>query len=249
MLGAGVWTVEASDGSVRIGDPFASRPMGPFALLTNPATVALEDGLGIHLGFQSSEEQGPLRLVGYSEPGTGLAAGALVWVDGGEDDTKWRQIAYSLGRFITERIAFGVNVKHVATSEEGRWAADLGLYLPAEQGLQLGVVYHNAFGAVEDDPGELVASASLLSEWGWALSVEVRGPWSSPDPALSWAVDVPLGSGGVLRAGHVEVLGGDGQTEWLGGLHWDFKQFSFDISVALPTDGEARYRVGLQIAF
>lgn len=262
LLAAGTWSTEAgaspapSAGSpAGAREPFVSRPAGPFALLANPAIVALEDELGLHLSLQAGGGQKPMRLLAYTDPGTGLAAGAFAWLDGADENgERWRQIAYSLARFLTDRIAFGANIKHVADEEGGRWATDLGLYIPAKDNVHVGLVYYNAFGAADDDPEEIAAAVSLLSQWGWTLSVEVRGPWASDglDPALSLALDIPLGSDGLLRAGRLQLFGDSGHQEWLTGLFWDFGPFGVDAVVVWPaggTSGDVRYRVGVQTTF
>lgn len=248
---SGVWTA-APDGPAGTREPFVSGPVGPFALLANPALVALTDELGMHLGLEPVDGKKPVKLLAYSDPGKGFAAGALIWVDGADQDgTPWRQIAYSLGRFLTERIAFGASFKHIAGEAGDRWATDLGLYIPAKENLRLGLVYYNALGAAGDDPEEIAAAVSLLSRWGWTVAVEVRTPWSSdgPDPALSWALDIPLGSSGVLRAAHLRLLGGNTLSGWLTGLRWDFGSYGLDAAVAWQAGGDTRYRIGFRFAF
>lgn len=259
LWAAGAWTAEASspwtavpEGPAGAREAFVSGPIGPFALLANPALVALTDELGLHLGLEPVDGEKPVKFLAYSDPGTGLAAGALVWLDGaGQDGSPWRQIAYSLGRFLTDRIALGASIKHIAGEAGDRWATDLGVYIPARENVRLGLVYYNALGADDDDPEEIAAAVSLLSRWGWAVAVEVRTPWSShgPDPALSWALDIPLGPGGVVRAAHLRLLGGSTPGEWLTGLRWDFGSYGLDAAVSWQAGGDVRYRVGFRFTF
>lgn len=252
-LGAAGGVVHAKDGLARARDPLASRPMGPFSLLTNPAAVVEEKALGLHLGFQPGDDQEPLRFIAYSDPGNGLfAAGALIWLEGGKTaDSKWRQFSYHIGRFLTERVAVGVGIKHIASPHGERWAGDLGLYMPIKESLQLGVVYYNAFGATDHNPDEVVASVSYLSLEGWAFSVEVGTPLSSSQLSslVSWVLDVPLGSGSVLRAGHRRYHGDDSGTEWLGALHWELGNYALETSVVWPHQSPAVYRIGVRLSF
>lgn len=253
FFGLGTGTVEAVAGPGALRDPFASRPMGPFSLLTNPATIVEEHDLRLHVGFQPDENRGSARYIAVSEPGSGLGAGALIWFDGGgkAGAPKWRQISYTVGQFIADRVAFGASVKHVKSADHQRWAGDLGLYFPVERGLQIGLVYYNVFGATHDNPREIAASVSLVGRQGWALSVEVGGRSSSSgeDSVLAWALDVPLGPQGLLRAGHQGSLGEGGQGAWLAGLRWTVGRFGFDMALFGPSGETVRYRFGLSMAF
>lgn len=231
--------------------PFASRPIGPFHLLTNPAAVVRIEHLGLHLGFQPDGDEGPIRFIAYSDPGLGFAAGALIWFDGGKGPLAWREITYALARYLTDRVAVGLAIKHTAASAEERWSADVGLYIPTGWGLELGVVYYDAFGATEDDPGEVVASASWSSPGGWAASVEVEKSLAAPGgtPLVTWAVDVPVGKAGTLRAAHRSLTDAAGKAEWLASLRWDLVQYGFDVTAAFPPGEEVRYRFGFWFAF
>lgn len=251
--GPGTGTGQAVGGPAALRDPFASRPLGPFSLLTNPATVVDETSLRLHVGFQPDESRGFSRFIAVSEPGAGLGAGALMWLDGIDrpGEPRWRQISYTVGQFLTDRMAVGLSIKHFKSSRDQRWAGDLGLYVPVERGLQVGLVYYNVFGPAPDDPRELAASISFIGQQGWAVSAEVAGLSSSAraDSVIAWALDVPLGPRGLLRAGHRGPTGGDGPTEWLGSLRWQFGRFGLDAGVVVPDRGTARYRFGLQLAF
>ncbi len=252
-VGLGSPTVYASDGPIRVRDPFASRPVGPFSLLTNPAAVVEEKALGVHLGFQPGDHDGPIRFLGYSDPGDALfAAGAFVWLEGGKAaDSKWRQLSYHIGRFLTGHVAVGAAVKHIASPEGQRWAGDLGLYAPFQQNWIAALVYYNAFGGTDLDPEELVASISYISREGWGFSVEMGTPLSSShmSPIVAWVLDLPVGSNAMLRAGHRRYLDSDAGTEWLGALRWDFGSFLLDAGVVWPHEGVAIYRIGVTLPF
>lgn len=252
LAGWGTGVVGAVGGPAALRDPFASRPMGPFSLLTNPAAVVDESALRLHLGFQPDDTLGSSRFIAVSEPGSGFGAGALMWLDGFDrpGEPRWRQVSYTVGQFLTDRVAFGLSIKHFKSPRDQRWAGDLGLYLPVERGLQIGVVYYNVFGPAPDDPREIAASISLVGRQGWAVSLEMGGLSSSArDSVLAWALDVPLGPQGLLRAGHRGPSSGNGATEWLGALRWDFGRFGLDAGVNVPTNGTARYRFGLRLTF
>ena|GEM_PF-2688157 len=253
-LGPSLSQVEAAAsplGAVGAREPIVSRPMGAFHLRSNPAAVVRVEQLGLHLGFQPDGEDGPYKLVAYSDPGLGLAAGALIWFESGTGSSAKREIAYTLGRFVTEHVAFGMSVKHVWSSAGNRWAGDLGLYIPVNPGLEVGVVYYDAFGATADDPGEIAASVSHVSAGGWVASVELSRPLpvSGDESLLSWAVDLPVGTRGVLRATRRGLISGDGTAEWLAALRWEFERYGFDAGVILPSDKAARIRLGFWFTF
>ena len=225
--------------------------MGPFSLLTNPAAVVEEKALGVHLGFQPGDHDGPIRFLGYSDPGDGLfAAGAFVWLEGGKAaDSKWRQLSYHIGRFLTGHVAVGAAVKHIRPPRDN---AGLAIWDSMRHSRKTGLrplSTTTPLGGRTSIPKNS-SPPSPTSREGWGFSVEMGTPLSSSDmsPIVAWVLDLPLGPAGdfepVSEGTSRTVLGRNG---WR--VHWDLGAFLLEASAVWAHERPPIYRIGVRLSF
>lgn len=235
-------------------DPFVSRPMGPFALLSNPATAldvhsfTIKAGLGQGLlGTRTSQ------YLGYVEPDIGLGAGVIFWHGNNlANGNKHRQIGYTVARPINKNVYYGFTLKHVNEDKIGVWAADLGLMTTDLKPLRGGLVVHNFVGQSTINPTHVTGSLSyaLVSDIAMAVSISSPTLADTNQMEMGIAVDMPLPfvAGSTMRLGRItNVVSLDGY--WLGSVTADLNSVAFDTTLVVASGNNRRIAVGLAYRF
>lgn len=233
-------------------DPFVANPVGPYALLANPAAVldtkALTLQAALGQGFFSGDVT---QLIAYLEPDMGVGAGALSWHGTNlANGSKRTEAGYTIARRASHFAYYGLTLKHVSEDAAGQWSADLGLMTSDAYRLRAGLVIHNIFGQSTINPAHITGGLSyqLMSRVAIAASASTPSLSDQTNTDIGLALDISLANESHLRLGRVmNAVANEGY--WLGSLSVGLNSMSLDTTLLLDEHTDQRVAVGLTFRF
>lgn len=232
-------------------DPYVYDPLGPYTLLSNPASVIDVQALLVRAAMGFGHDGTTSALLAYMEPDMGLGAGALYWHTLSPADGNRRQeIGYTLARQAASNVYYGFTIKQLSEGSERVWAADFGLFLRDLNRFRVGFTAHNFLGQSAINPlhvtGAIAYEVSPLLGLGLFASAPFEDDGDGIDVGI--AVDVKVMQGAQIRLGRIHNLR-TAEDYWLGGLTYDFEPLTFDASVLFDRTDNVRFAIGVVYRF
>lgn len=238
--------------SHELRDPFVADPLGPYSLLSNPASIYQDNHFVLRAGLaQGRVGSSTTQLVAYVEPDMGNGAGALYWYGGNlATGSKLREVGYVVSRKIANGLAVGLTLKHVKEDAMGTWATDAGVMTVGPGRIRLGLTVHNFTGATVLNPTRVTAGINFaVAPMFMNLSVAVRTAWMGEpkDMEAAVAVDIRPVSSTTVRVGRVVNID-TSAGYWFGGVKVDFERFYIDANIAMA-GSDRRIMIGAVYRF
>lgn len=230
-------SVFAADVSlIKPGDPFVSRPLGPFALSSNPASVWDVQSTALW----GTMDQGRVgermsKRLSYVEPEPGRGTGVLYWQQTDKESGGGRrELGYTLARPLGRQMQYGLNVKHIHDGGIGVFAADLGFIADVTERWRWGLVASNIIGETVANPTHMAFGVSYTPTSVVAVSFAMNAPSlvDQEQMEIGIAMDVSWTKMG-MRVGRI-VDAKMAEWVWMG-------TFFFNLH---PADVHATFRIG-----
>lgn len=232
-------------------DPFVSNPLGPYSMLSNPASVLRVQTLSVRASVGLGTAGGTSQLLAYLEPDMGLGAGALYWHTlGPGQGERLQEFGYTLARQATNHILYGFTVKQLSEAGLRAWAADFGLILVDFSRVGIGFTVHNFLGQSTLNPFQVTGALAYEMTPLFGLAAFASAPVidDASDIDVGLAVDVTVFSEAQFRLGRVSNLR-TSEGYWQGSFTYDFDTLTFDATVVARDDNDLRVAVGVVFRF
>ena len=237
--------------SPELRDPFVADPLGPYSLLSNPASIYQDNHFVLRAGLaQGRVGSSTTQLVAYVEPDMGNGAGALYWHGGNlATGSKLREVGYVVSRKIANGLAVGLTLKHVKEDAMGM-GHGCGRHDRRSRADPAGADGARFTGATVLNPARVTAGINFaVAPMFMNLSVAVRSAWMGEpkDMEAAVAVDFRPVSSTTVRVGRVVNID-TSAGYWFGGVKFDFERFYIDANIAMA-GSDRRIMVGAVYRF